>query len=68
MLNIQILMLSRFSHIQLFATLWMGFSGQEYWSGVAFPPPGDFPDPGIKPTSSALRVDSLVRQINKVKC
>ena len=29
----------------------MGFSRQEYWSGLAFPSPGDFPDPGIKPTS-----------------
>ena len=29
----------------------MGFSLQEYWNGVPFPPPGDLPDPGIKPTS-----------------
>ena len=29
----------------------MEFSRQEYWSGVPFPPPGDFPDPEIKPTS-----------------
>ena len=28
----------------------MGFSRQEYWSGVPFPPPGDLPDPGIKPS------------------
>ncbi|CAI9164456.1 unnamed protein product [Rangifer tarandus platyrhynchus] len=35
----------------------MGFSRQEYWSGLPFPPPGDLPDPGIKPgslTSPAL--------------
>ena len=32
----------------------MGFSGQEYWSGLAFPPPGGLPDPGIKPESPAL--------------
>ena len=32
----------------------MGFSQQEYWSGLPGPPPGDFPDPGIKPTSPAL--------------
>ena len=32
----------------------MGFSRQEYWSGLSFPPPGDLPDPGIKPTSPAL--------------
>ena len=30
------------------APLSMGFSRQEYWSGVPFPPPGDLPDPGIK--------------------
>ena len=29
----------------------MGFSRQEYWSGFPFPPPGDLPDPGIKPRS-----------------
>ena len=32
----------------------MGFSRQEYWSGLPFPPPGDLPDPGIEPTSLAL--------------
>ena len=37
----------------------MGFSSQESWSGLPFPSPGDFPDPGIKPRSPALRVDSL---------
>jgi len=51
------------SHIWLFATPWtmacqdplsMGFPRQEYWSGLLFPPPGDFPDPGIKHTSPAL--------------
>ena len=31
--------------------LLMEFSKQEYWSGVPFPPPGDLPDPGIKPIS-----------------
>ena len=53
-------MLSRFSHVQLFVTLWtvarqvplsMGFSRQEYWSGLPSPSPGDLPDPGIEPTS-----------------
>ena len=33
------------------APLSMGFSRQEYWSGVPFPSPGDLPDPGIKPSS-----------------
>ena len=50
------------SHVQFFATLWtvarqaplsMGFPRQEYWSGLPFPPPGDLPDPGIKPASPA---------------
>ena len=59
-------MLSRFSHVWVFATLWsvalqvplsMGFSKQEYWSGLPCPPPGDVPCPGIEPevlTSPAL--------------
>ena len=33
------------------ASLSMGFSRQEYWTGLPFPPPGDLPHPGIKPTS-----------------
>ena len=37
----------------------MGFSRQEYWSGLPFPSPGDFPDPGIEPRSPALQADSL---------
>ena len=37
----------------------MGCSRQEYWSGLSFPPPGDRPDPGIKPASPVLQVDSL---------
>ena len=46
--------------VQLFATPWavahqaplsMGFSRQGYWSGLPCPPPGDLPDPGIKPAS-----------------
>ena len=56
------------SCVQLFATLWpiacqappsMGFSRQEYWSGVPFPSPGDIPNPGIEPGSPALQADSL---------
>ena len=50
------------SHVLLFLTPWtvacltplsMGFLQQEYWSGLPFPPPGDLPNPGIKPTSLA---------------
>ena len=36
----------------------MGFSRQEYWSGLPCCPPGDLPDPGIKPGSPALQTDS----------
>ena len=36
------------------APLSMGFSKQEYWSGLPFPPPEDLPDPGIEPVSPAL--------------
>ena len=52
--------LSHFSHVGFLATPWtvayqtslsMGFSRQEYWSGLPFPPPGDLPNPGIKPAS-----------------
>ena len=52
-------MLSRFSHVQLFTILWtiacqaplsMGFSRQEYWSGLPCPPPGDLPHPGTEPS------------------
>jgi len=41
----------------------MGFSRQEYWSGMPFPPPGDIPDPGIKLKSKCLprgEINSLV--------
>ena len=34
----------------------MGFSRQEYWSGLSFPPPGNLPDPGIKPASRTCPV------------
>ena len=40
------------------ALLYMGFSRQEYCSGLPFPSPGDLPDPGIEPRSPALQADS----------
>ena len=40
----------------------MGFSRQEYWSGLPFPSPGDLPDPGIKPRSPALQADALTSE------
>ena len=42
------------------APLSMGFSRQEYWSGLPFLSPGDLPDPGIEPGSPALLADSLL--------
>ena len=41
------------------APLSMGFSRQEYWSGLLFPSPGDLPNPGIEPRSPALRAHAL---------
>ena len=41
------------------APLSMGFSRQEYWSGLPLPSPGDLPDPGIGPGSPASQADSL---------
>ena len=56
------------SRVRLFSTLWMGahqaslslgFSRQEYHSGLPFPTPGDLPEPGIEPGSHALQADAL---------
>ena len=55
------------SRVRLFATPWtvacqvpsIGFSRQEYWSGLLFHSPGDLPNPGIKPRSPTLPADSL---------
>ena len=55
------------SCVQLFAAPWtvthqaslsMGFSRQEYWSGLPFPSPGDLPHPGVEPGSPALQADA----------
>ena len=57
---LHVCVLRHFSRVQLFATPWivaheaplfMGFSRQEYWSGLPCPSPGDLPEPGIKPES-----------------
>ena len=40
----------------------MGFSRQEYWSGLPFPSPGDLPNPGIEPGSPALEADALASE------
>ena len=56
------------SRVRLFATPWtvtyqappsLGFSRQEYWSGLPFPSPADLPNPGIKPGSPVLQADAL---------
>ena len=68
--NIIVCVLSRFTCVQLFATLWtvaqqaplsMGLSRQEYWSELPCRPPGDLPHPGIEPVS--LFVACIGRQI-----
>ena len=41
----------------------MGFSRQEYWSGLPFPSSGELPDPGFKPGSPALQADSLPTEL-----
>ena len=59
------------SCVRLFATPWtvahqappsMGFSRQEYWSGLPFSSPGDLPDPGIEPRSPAIQADALTSE------
>ena len=45
------------------APLSMGFSRQEYWSGLPFPSPGDLHNPGIEPKSPALQADSLLTEL-----
>ena len=56
------------SCVRLFAITWtvayhappsVGFSRQEYWSGLPFPSPGDLPNTGIEPRSPTLRADAL---------
>ena len=59
------------SCVRLFATLWtvahqvplsMGFSRQEYWSGLSFPSPGESSNPGIEPRPPALQADALTSE------
>ena len=59
------------SLVRLFVTPWtvayqappsVGFSRQEYWSGLPFPSPGDLPDPGIKPRSPSYQADALTSE------
>ena len=59
------------SRVRLFVTPWtvayqappaVGFSRQEYWSGLPFPSPGDLPNPGIESRSPALEADALTSE------
>ena len=67
-MKVKVKSLSRF---QLFATPWtvayqasqsIGFSRQEYWSGLPLPSPGDLPDPGIEPRSPTLEAGALTSE------
>ena len=70
--SVRACVLSRFSRVRLFETVWtvtyqappsMGLSRQEYWSEFPYPPLGDLPDPGIQPASPvspALQAESLL--------
>ena len=64
-------LLKSVSRVRLFVTPWtvayqappsMGFSRQEYWSGLPFPSPGDLPNPGIEPGFPTLEADALTSE------
>ena len=64
------------NHVRLFSTPWtvacqaplsVGFSREEYWSGLPFLSPGNLPDPGIEPRSPTLQADSLPSEEKKKK-
>ena len=66
-----LLLLSHFSRVRLCATpetaahkasLSLGFSRQEHWSGLPFPSPGDLPSSGVEPASPALQADALTSE------
>ena len=70
-LDLEIGEVKSLSRVRLSATLWtvayqappsMGFSRQEYWSGLPFPSPGNLPNPGIEPRSPALEADALTSE------
>ena len=53
----------RFHGLARQAPLSMGFSRQEYWSGLPFPSLGDLPNPGTEPRSPAFQADSLATEL-----
>ena len=68
-----LLLLSCFSRVRLCATSEtaahqappsLGFSRQEYWSGLPYPPPGDLPNPRIEPGSPALQADAMFEELS----
>ena len=70
-IHLLLLKVKSFSRVRLFVTLWtvahqalpsMGFSRQEYWSGLPFPSPGDLPDPGIELRSPTMQADALTSE------
>ena len=71
MVTLAFLVVKSLSSVRLFATPWtvayqappsMGFSRQEYWSGLPLPSPGDLPEPGIEPGSPAFQADALTSE------
>ena len=71
LLHCLVFVVQSLSRVRLFATRWtvafqvspsMGFSRQEYWSGLPFSSPGDLPDPGIEPGFPALEADALTSE------
>ena len=71
-INSRLLLFSRLVVSDSFVTPWtaacqallsVGFSRQEYWSGLPCPPPGDLPNPAIEPGSPALHADSLPAEL-----
>ena len=64
------------SGVQLFSTPWtvayqvspsIGFSRQEYWSGLPFPSPGNLPNPGTEPRSPTLWEDALCDAVIRIE-
>ena len=70
-ISVEKLKVKSLSCVQLLVTPWtvahqaplsVGFSRQEYWSGLPVPSPGDLPDPGIEPRSHSLQADALASE------
>ena len=70
--SLEYILVKSLSRVRLFATPWsiahqaplsMGYSRQEYWSGLPFPSPGDLPNPGTEPSSPVLQADALTSEL-----